>query len=178
VAAPTVSIRGVFKALAAILVVELVSTARHEGSHALIAWIEGAHIDEVRLLPGINAQLGFYFGLVRHHGGRVTWLVGAAPFLSAAAMLVAYYFWARKPRPLGVVRTGVILLCLVSPFVDLAWNYSKGFWRPTSDVARLLNDLPTLAVHGFFTCSLVLAVLLIMSLRQERQPVGGHLTSA
>jgi hypothetical protein len=169
-ATPTMSIRSVLKALTAILVVEQVSTARHEASHALMAWLEGAHVDEVRLLPGIDAQLGFYFGRVLRHGGNPTWLTGAAPILSAAAMLVAYFFWTRKPRPRGLVRTAVILVCLVSPFVDLAWNYSKAFWRPTSDAARLLNEAPNLAVHGFFICSLALAVLLLMSLRHERQP--------
>jgi len=58
------------------------TTARHEASHALVAWLEGAEISELRLLPGMHPELGFYFGYVMH-SGETTWLTTAAPFVAA-----------------------------------------------------------------------------------------------
>ncbi|MEL6975648.1 MAG: hypothetical protein AAGL29_09680, partial [Bacteroidota bacterium] len=62
-----------------IIAVILWTTARHEASHALMAYIEGAEIIELRLLPGIHDELGFYFGYVKH-SGNTTWLTESAPF--------------------------------------------------------------------------------------------------
>ena len=62
-------------ALSIILLV-LLTTARHEGSDGLVAWAQGATIHEVRLLPGVSPDLGFYFGYVSRDDGG-TWLIGA-----------------------------------------------------------------------------------------------------
>ena len=73
--------------LALISALVLWTTARHEGSHALAALYEGFEIQEIRLLPGMHKELGFYFGYVEH-SGEVTWLTGAAPFIADVALLL------------------------------------------------------------------------------------------
>jgi len=62
-------------ALSIILLV-LLKTAWHEGSHALVPWAQGATLHEVRLLPGVSPDLGFYFGYVSRDDDG-TWLIGA-----------------------------------------------------------------------------------------------------
>ena len=63
------------------------TTLRHEVSHALAAVLEGAEILQLRLLPGIHDELGFYFGYVEHDGD-VTWLTDAAPFITDSVLLL------------------------------------------------------------------------------------------
>ncbi|MEM7738138.1 MAG: M50 family metallopeptidase [Deinococcota bacterium] len=72
------------------LLIVVVTTFRHEGSHALAAWLQGIEVIEVRLLPGVREDMGFYFGyVIRGDGG--TWLIDAAPFISAVVwFLIAY----------------------------------------------------------------------------------------
>lgn len=60
-----------------IILLVLWTTARHEASHAVTALLDGAEIQEMRLLPGIHPDLGFYFGYVKH-SGDTTWLTDAA----------------------------------------------------------------------------------------------------
>jgi len=78
---------------------------RHEGSHAAVAWAEGATIVEVRLFPGYRADGGSYFGYARWRGST-TWLTTAAPYLVAVIIAIIGWLWAR-PRRVAVGRKGI-----------------------------------------------------------------------
>ena len=60
----------------------LVTTARHEGAHALAALWQGVPVHSVRLFPGLDPEPGFYFGYVSRGDGG-TWVIDAAPFAAA-----------------------------------------------------------------------------------------------
>lgn len=140
------------------------TTARHEGSHALAAWLEGAEISEVRLLPGVNPELGFYFGYVVH-SGETTWLTAAAPFLADAVVLLCAGLLIRwlAVGPRG--RFAFVMLGLVSPLADLVYNYQGGLWREGTDVRDLFLALPDAPVHGFFLLAITTGALLLLSIR-------------
>lgn len=140
------------------------TTSRHEGSHALAASLEGATIEEVRLLPGIHPELGFYFGYVKH-SGDTSWLTDAAPFLSDAALILATIVLLTLPMS-GRARFLVVLFGLLSPLIDLAYNYQGGFWRAGTDVNDLFAVLPDWIVHAFFVVAMAVAV---MSMRRQRR---------
>lgn len=129
--------------------VAVVTTARHEGSHALVASLQGSTIEEVRLLPGYDPGLGFYFGYVRHEGDT-TWLVDAAPFLVDVLWLGLGALALRFVAGRGWLRFLVVLFGLVSPVIDLAYNYQGGLWRSGTDVADLFVAMPRGIVHAFF----------------------------
>ena len=135
---------------------------RHEGSHAAVAWAEGATIVELRLFPGYRADGGFYFGYARWRGST-TWLTTAAPYLVAGIIAIIGWLWARRLRR-GIGKAAVVVLGLVGPFLDVAYNYQGGFWRPGTDVHRLFATLPNFWVHAFFLVSITLMVLAARSL--------------
>lgn len=152
--------------LALILIV--VTTVRHEGAHALMAWAQGVEIKEMRLLPGVRDDVGFYFGyVIRGDGG--TWLIDAAPFFAAVVWAVAAasllgHFRLPSPAWLSAFFAG-----LVSPIVDLAYNYQGGLWRAGTDVHDLLQVLPDAWVHAYFMAAIALCVWLALLARRRHR---------
>lgn len=142
----------------------LVTTVRHEGSHALAAWLEGVPVNEVRLFPGIHPELGFYFGYVSRGDGG-SWLIDAAPFLTAVLWLALFYpLIARTPRR-SPARLALLFAGALSPLVDLGYNYQGGLWREGSDVHDLFLALPDVAVHAYFVAAIAGAFLAFQRLR-------------
>lgn len=124
------------------------TTARHEASHALIAYLEGSKIEELRLLPGIHDELGFYFGYVKH-SGDTTWLTKCAPFFSDLLILLFSTILLLKIKSKKYYRE-ILFFGFVSPIVDLIYNYQGGLWRSGTDVSDMLNQLPNWTVHSSF----------------------------
>lgn len=146
--------------LALIAGVVLWTTARHEFSHVIAAYLEGADIQTIRLLPGIHDDLGFYFGYVEH-SGDVSWLTDAAPFFADIFLLaIAAILLIRLPRE-SKWRLYVVLFGVVSPLADLSYGYFSGLWRPGTDAADLLLALPPLIVHSFFLVAIVLGLFFL-----------------
>ena len=141
------------------------TTARHEGSHAFMAYLEGAEIIEMKLLPGIHKELGFYFGYVKH-SGDTTWLTEAAPFFSDLIIIIitsAILIFSRIKRFHNVV----LFFGIGSPIVDLIYNYQGGLWRTGTDVSDLLEILPKSLVHTSFILAIVLSVLTFLYFRKR-----------
>ncbi len=147
--------------------VTLWTTSRHEASHAAMAVVQGATIDEMTLLPGVHPELGFYFAYVSH-SEETTWLTDAAPYFADIVLAVIAFLWAQKLKSGAVLRRAVVLFGLVSPLVDLLYNYQGGLWRAGTDVWDLLQVLPGVAVHGYFLISIVGIVFALATLRRER----------
>ena len=151
-----------------IILLVLWTTARHEASHAAMALLEGAEIQEMRLLPGIHPELGFYFGYVKHSGDP-TWRIDAAPFIADAVVVLAASALLRRMRRESRYRIPIIFFGLISPLADLGYNYQGGLWRSGTDVAGLFQRLPNAPVHIFFIVAIGLTV---MALRATRKVVA------
>ncbi|OEK01328.1 hypothetical protein BFP97_07275 [Roseivirga sp. 4D4] len=143
------------------------TTARHEGSHALAAYILGADIQELKLLPGIHAELGFYFGYVIHTGVE-SWLIDAAPFFIDGMLMLLALAWLSNKKTHKHFRI-ILLFGVVSPMADMAYNYQGGFWRNGTDVWDLLEALPDLPVHLYFVITMTLGYVTARKLLQSRR---------
>lgn len=149
------------------------TTSRHEASHALAAWSEGADIQKIQLLPEISDELGFTFGYVQS-SGEVSWLTDAAPFMVDVLLMISAGFLLSKLKPQGRWYFIIMLFGIVSPLIDIAYGYLQGQWRAGTDVADLLRQGPDLLVHTMFLASIGLGVYL---LRRARRRKSGDLES-
>jgi hypothetical protein len=156
----------IIKAIIITLVIFYWTIARHEGSHALMASLEGADIQELRLLPGIHKDAGFYFGYVEY-SEDTSWLTEAASFFSDfLLLLITSLILLWKP---GIKYfKEILLLGFISPIIDLIYNYQGGLWRPGTDVYDLLTLLPRAVVHFSYILTIVIAILLLLFFRSRR----------
>lgn len=152
--------------LVVIAVMIQLTIIRHEGSHALVAWLEGASVLEVRLIPGLHPELGFYFGYVARNGG--SWITDAAPWLAALLWFAAGWWLLHKWQPKTRWFTPLFLWLLISPTVDLAYNYLGGFVREGSDVSDLFLALPDGWVHLAYWGALIICIWGIVTIRRRR----------
>lgn len=122
---------------------QIVSTFRHEGSHAAEVWFHGGVVVQFKILPH------FYRG--DFYWGRVRWIT---PFSAAYALAIlrapyavnaasiAWGFVLARAIAVGLVqmnhwtRFGLIML-LVSPAIDTLYNAGKWLFRGTGDFARM-----------------------------------------
>lgn len=152
--------------LLVILLMIWLTTVRHESAHWIAAVLQDVEVSEVRLLPGIHPELGFYFGYVARGDGG-TWLIDAAPFFAAMVWFTAAWLLLRRLEPDSKLRLPVLFIGCVSPLIDLAYNYQGGFWREGTDVHDLFEALPDVLVHGYFLLAMGLCVI---GLRAVRPP--------
>lgn len=161
-----------------IALVVLWTTARHEASHALVAWSRGADIESIRLLPSVRPDVGFSFGYVEYTG-TTHWSIDLAPFVVDVALIaVTVALAARLPR--GRWRRPLVLALVVSPIADLAWGWARGLSGGESDVQDLVAVLPAPAVHGFFVLAIVSGVVAVRHLHEAppAPPAGTPSTSS
>jgi len=136
---------------------QIIGTIRHEGSHALVALMEGARVTEFVFWPSFT-KYGFYWGYVRITGS--TGLVFlAAPYLVdlitfAVFFCVCMLLLIRRKW----IWLNLVIIGMISPFANSLYNYlsSPG---PNTDVGRLLEILPSVVVHGYFLLTLSVYVL-------------------
>jgi hypothetical protein len=149
-----------------IILAILISTVRHEGSHALAAWSQGVPLYEVRLFPGMHPELGFYFGYVSRGDGG-TWLIDAAPFFAAVAWFILAFLVLRRVRRKSPAWLPLFVVGAISPLVDLIYNYQGGLWRQGTDVSDLFQALPDPLVHGFFVAATTICLIGLSVLRSS-----------
>lgn len=150
--------------LLTVVAITLWTTTRHEFGHVLGAFLEGAEVTRVRILPGVDPELGFYFGLVAYRG-PTSWWTTAAPFLLAWLVAALGGVWLfRATLSEGARRWGVLLL-LISPLIDTTYGYLSGLWRPEADVFELRQALPELLVHVAFLLAIGAMTVAVRSLR-------------
>jgi len=159
-------IRIIIKTIVITIVVFYWTIARHEGSHAVMAYLEGADIQELRLFPGVHKELGFYFAYVEH-SENTTWLTEAAPYFSDVLLLLvasALLLWKQNIR----FFNEILLLGFISPIINLIYNYQGGLWRSGTDVSDLLDQLPKTLVHLTFISTIIIAILALRFFRKRR----------
>ena len=126
----------------------MVNTLRHELSHALVAWLVGARVLAINVIPGW--QLGhFSFGYVilEENAG---WLVVAAPYLCDLILFIAVFGLLKFKRfEQRWVSINLVMMGLFSPL----YNSLSGFFNSNTvynDVARLMTVLSELKVFYAF----------------------------
>jgi len=152
--------------LIGIIILFLWTNSRHEGSHALMAYLEGFQVVDYALLPGIHEGGGFYFGYVLLPR-EVSWLTFAGPFISDLILVLIVSFILFQYRTIRFFNV-FILFGFISPLIELIYNYQGGFWRMTSDVYRLHKDLPSAIVHLYFISLIVGVIFMIQFFRKRR----------
>ena len=135
-------------------VYQIISTIRHEGSHALAAMAEGAGVTEFVFWPSFHPY--FSWGYVRYDG-YTTWFTSAAPYfcdLITFFVALLIILVAKPKRRWLWLNIGII--GMLSPLVNSVANYRGGLAGSLNDVGELLRDLDPIAVHLYFILTLLL----------------------
>ena len=128
---------------------QTIGTIRHEGSHALAAMAEGAKVTEFVFWPSFfNERL--YWGHVTWHGST-TWFTMAAPyFCDLITFFVALLIILEAKPERRCLWINILIIGVVSPFFNSAYNYVRGLASGRGDAAHLLSVLEPTAVHLYF----------------------------
>jgi hypothetical protein len=147
----------------------LIGTLRHELGHATVALLLGAQIERFVFWPTWS-ETGFRWGYVVWYG-REALVVTAAPYLCDLATFALFSVICTRIRfRRHWVWVNLVIIGLVSPLLNSAYNYVRGLMG-SGDVARLLGELPDLAVHAYFAVTLCLYLIgLFLVLRPRATP--------
>lgn len=144
---------------------------RHELSHALGAFLVGGRINEIRLTPGIHEELGFYWGYVSYTM-EPHWIVKMLPFfIDTFSISIGFLIviWSQI-KSYDLLRL-LVLFLIVSPIIDLIYNYQGVFWRQTSDVYEITEMVNSWTIHLFFVTSILLSLISIRKAYEKIQKV-------
>ena len=135
-------------------VYQIIGTIRHEGSHALAAMAEGARVMEFVFWPSFFNEK-FYWGYVIWHGST-TWFTTAAPYFCdlITFFLALLIILEAKPKRRWV-WLNILIIGMLSPFINSVYNYMRGLITSLHDVGELLWGLNPVAVHLYFALTLV-----------------------
>lgn len=153
-------------------VYQVIGTARHELSHAAAAILQGAHVTQVQFFPSHLAGKGWYWGYIRFTGGTNGWAVPAAPYLGDLITfgLTAWIF-LRFPGMPDWAKANLFILGILSPWLDLAYNYQKVFTLGNGDVVDLMCALAPISVNAVFIFALVsLGAWAVVIFRTRKRP--------
>lgn len=137
-------------------------TIRHEASHALVAWWQGATITQFVFWP--SWQNGHWlWGYVRWTGGQTTWLTLVAPYLNDLGLSVLsailLYYWRCGRRTHPWLWWNGFILGVLSPLVNSSYAYVRHFFI-SNDVSKLYQSLPTPLIHGYFLMTILLYLMI------------------
>jgi len=135
-------------------------------------------IQQFAFLPSIvNGQL--YWGYVNFQSD-VSWPVIAAPYLvDLLTFSICFIICLRVKFSHRWIWLNLVIIGLISPLINSAYNYLGGLFR-SNDVSYLLNNLPSMLVHVYFIFTLLIYLLgLIIVLRSSikaatHQSSGDH----
>lgn len=135
---------------------QVIGTARHEASHAAVAMLQGARITEMAVLPSHRPERGWLWGYVRFQGGQTDWAVSAAPY-ACDIIWFALFAWilVRFRRMPAWLWANCLILGILSPWLDIAYNFAKAYLGVKGDVYHLMSALGTLPVQAAFIFVLV-----------------------
>jgi hypothetical protein len=151
----------------------LIGTLRHELSHAIVALLLGARIEQFVFWPTWS-EGSFRWGYVVWYG-REALVVTVGPYLCDLAMFALFFMICKRIRfRRHWVWVNLVIIGLISPLLNSAYNYVRGLMG-SGDVAKLLGQLPTSAVHAYFgvTLCLYLVGLIVLLGPEVRLAVRG-----
>lgn len=133
----------------------ILGTIRHEGCHALAAIAEGLQVQKFVFWPSIGPGGVFYFGYVYWEGTR-SWMTMAAPYAGDLLTFAAgFIICAYTKIPQRWVWINVLILTVLSPFINSAFNYFGGI-NNGNDIGFLLQALHPMLVHTYFGLTLAM----------------------
>jgi len=136
---------------------QAIGTARHEGSHAITAALEGARITKFVFWPSVVPGSGFFWGYV-DWDGPTDWLTLAAPYFADLVTFILFYLLCTRVRfTRRWLWVNAVVIGLISPLVNTAYNY-LGAGDPTRDIGRLLQLLPPAVVHAYLIATIALYI--------------------
>jgi hypothetical protein len=136
-------------------VYQTIGTIRHEGSHALAAMAEGAKGTEFVFWPSFSNGK-FYWGYVGWEGST-TWFSMAAPYFCDLSIFFVTLLIILEAKPRRKwLWLNILIIGMLSPLVNSAYNYCGGLAGHLNDVGKLLRDLNPVAVHLYFVLTLLL----------------------
>jgi hypothetical protein len=135
-------------------VYQTIGTIRHEGSHALAAMAEGAEVTKFVFWPSFrDGQL--YWGYVSWVGST-TWFTTAAPYFCDLLIFFVALLVILKAKPQRRwLWLNILIIGMISPVVNSAYNYFGGVAGGPNDVSDLLSSLDPIAVHLYFVLTLL-----------------------
>ncbi len=132
---------------------QILGTIRHEGSHALVAKIEGATIDKFVFIP--STDLGRFTWGYTQWTGKTDWVVTFAPYFCDLLWFAGFFLICTRLRLVyHALWLNLVIIGLVSPLANSLVQYIVGFFSPQSDVAKLYDALPDGLVHLYFLVTL------------------------
>ncbi|NUT05822.1 MAG: hypothetical protein HOV76_20315 [Hamadaea sp.] len=146
-------------------------TIRHEGSHALVANLEGADVTNFVFWP--QTDLGRFTWGYTEWTGSTGWATDAAPYLCDLLWFVGFFLLlTRAPIRNHVVWLNLAIIGLLSPLVNSFVQWMAGiFGSPETDVAKWLDAWPDFVVHLYFfvTVTAYVVGILAVTLRVPKQ---------
>ena len=113
---------------------QVLSTVRHELSHAVAARLSGLRIAELRVLPGVHDGR-WYWGWTGWEGTPNVHCHLAPYYVDLACLPLGIWIAAAPPAwPFHAWAAAVVML-LVSPLVDVLYNLLKWRLRGVGDFA-------------------------------------------
>ena len=151
---------------------QLIGTLRHEASHAIVAFLQGAAIEEFVFWPTWVHSV-FRWGYVGW-SGDVNWVVTAAPYLcDLATFIIIFAICTRVCFRRHWVWVNLVAMGLISPLVNSAYNYLNGT-RGGGDVASLFKTLPSQLVHAYFVFTLAVYLVGLVLMLKPKSTVAPH----
>jgi hypothetical protein len=136
-------------------VYQTIGTFRHEGSHALAAMAEGAEVAKFVFWPSFHNG-SFYWGYL-YYEGPTTWYTTAAPYFCDLLIFFVALLIVLEARPKRRwLWSNILIIGMLSPLVNSAYNYFGGVAGGSNDVGDLLSCLDPAAVHLYFVLTLLL----------------------
>ncbi|MDO8617430.1 MAG: M50 family metallopeptidase [Candidatus Uhrbacteria bacterium] len=134
---------------------QILGTLRHEGSHAIAAWLEGSHIEKFVFWP--TTTHGFYWGYVVLRE-KMSWLTFAAPYLVDLLTFVLFFFICTKIKiKHHWIWVNLFIIGLILPFINSAYKYADSFIG-SGDVNHIMTEIPKAVVHVYFMLTLLLYI--------------------
>lgn len=130
---------------------QLIGTVRHEAGHAVVAWLEGYPITKFVFWP-TEGRWGYVVW-----DGPVAAISLFGPYvLDLLTFLVALIVVTQGRFRRHWLWINVVILGMLSPFINSLYNYQGGLRGGSNDVGRLLGRWPPTFVHGYFLVTLAL----------------------
>lgn len=149
----------------------LLGTLRHEGCHAIVGMLSGAHLKKLVFWPSIYEGQSFW-GYVLFDPPRSSLWISAAPYL-CDVLLVPFMAWITIRFLAGHRKLWiqVTILGIVLPIVDSEYNYLgwAAFRSGSNDLAEIATHVPPWSLHiGFGIAALVFAASLLAALQPRK----------
>ena len=129
---------------------QIIGTFRHEGAHALGVLLFGGEITAFAVLPTNK-----YWGYVDWEGPTNIFITAAPYLLDLFTFLLFYVICMNFGFRRHWLWLNLVILGVISPLVNSAYNYGAAIGRP-NDIAALLHDLNPLLVHCYFILTILL----------------------